>query len=138
MDLGAEQLWGRLHDPVVLQHCIKGCHSVEKLSDNRYQATFKIKLGPLKKTFNADLQVVDPKPPERYQLLSSMQSSFAGNVNGIAEVSLNAISANSTNLIYTARVRASGWIGELGARMLSGTAEKYMNEFFSRLVEEHD
>ena len=132
--LSKEDLWDSLNDPDVLQVCIRGCHGVEKVSENTFRASFRFKVGPISKTFSATLNVVNPNPPSGYALHSAMNAGIAGSVSGEANVSLVSQSARCTRLNYHAVVNASGWIGELGVRVLGSTAEKYMQKFFEKLV----
>jgi carbon monoxide dehydrogenase subunit G len=132
--LSREDLWDSLNDPEVLQICIRGCDRVEKVGENAFKALFRLKVGPISKTFSATLNVVDPNPPSGYTLRSDMAAGMAGSVSGKAEVSLVSESKDCTRLNYHAIVDASGWIGELGVRVLGSTAEKYMQKFFDSLV----
>ena len=132
--LSREDLWGSLNDPEVLQICIRGCSLVEKVGDDAFKALFRFKVGPLSKTFSATLNVVDPNPPAGYTLHSDMAAGMAGSVSGKADVVLVSESVNRTRLNYHAVVDASGWLGELGIRVLGSTAEKYMENFFNTLV----
>ena len=132
--LSREELWGSLNDPEVLEICIRGCNGVEKVGNDAFKALFRIKVGPISKTFSATLTVVDPNPPAGYTLHSNMAAGMAGSVSGKADVILVSESMNRTRLSYHAVVDASGWVGELGVRVLGSTAEKYMERFFDTLV----
>jgi carbon monoxide dehydrogenase subunit G len=132
--LSREDLWNSLNDPEVLQICIRGCDCVEKVSDDAFKALFRFKVGPISKTFSATLNVVDPNPPSGYTLQSDMAAGMAGSVSGKADVKLVSEGMNRTRLDYHAVVDASGWVGELGMRVLGSTAEKYMENFFDSLV----
>ena len=132
--LSREDLWGCLNDPEVLQICIRGCDCVEQIGDDAFKALFRLKVGPISKTFSATLNVVNPNPPSGYTLRSDMAAGMAGSVSGQADVSLESENKNRTRLSYHAVVDASGWIGELGVRVLGSTAEKYMENFFDSMV----
>ncbi len=138
VNLRRQDLWRRLNDAAVLQHCMRGCSAVEKRSDDEFCASFQLKFGPLKKTFDAHLEVVDCNAPQQYQLKTTMQSGIAGSVAGFANVQLKEVDVNTTDLSYQASIDAAGWIGEIGTRLLGGTAEKYIHEFFEKLSNEID
>ena len=125
-----QQLWSFLNDADVLQQCIKGCESVVKLSDDEFEAEFRLRVGSFKKTFKANLAVSHINPPEEYRLESDINAGLAGNLNGIADVELESIHENQTKLIYRATINASGWLGGLGLKVLGSTAKRYMHQFF--------
>lgn len=134
VDLSRAQLWKYLNDPEVLQRCIKGCESVESTGAEEYCATFKVQVGPLKKTFKADLKVINHNPPQQYRLICAMNAGFAGNIAGEADVELTPISCDRTRLSYQSKVSVQGWIGELGVTVLGSAAERYMQRFFTQFV----
>ncbi len=131
----AGTLWQALNDPDILQHCIHGCSSVEKLHGNEYLATFGVRIGPVKKDFAGRLTIVDADPPSRYRLQSVLDAGPAGTLDGHADVFLTPLPESHTRLDYTARVAATGWVSRLGRKLLGGAAQKYMDRFFARLVE---
>ena len=135
VELPRTLLWKYLNDPEVLQRCIKGCESVELRGEGDYCASFKVRVGPLKKTFKADLKVINQNPPQKYQLNCVMNAGFAGNITGEADVELTETTSNNTRLRYEARAEVEGWIGELGVLVLGNAAERYMQRFFTQFVE---
>ncbi len=131
----AGTLWQALNDPDILQHCIHGCSSVEKLHGNEYLATFGVRIGPVKKDFVGHLSIVDAQPPSSYQLRSTLDAGRAGVLEGAADVKLTPLSRSHTRLEYSARVSATGLLSRFGRRLLGGAAHKYMDSFFARLVQ---
>jgi len=132
--LPPRELWLSLNDAQILQQCIKGCDQVERVGDNEFCATFKLRVGPFRKSLRAKLNVIDEYPPSRYRLVSTMDAGIAGKLKGIADVTLDQQGINNTRLRYVARINADGWIGQLGVKVLGKTAEKYMHQFFKSLV----
>ncbi len=135
VDMSAEELWITLNDPDVLQQCIKGCSEVTLIDQGRFCASFRLRVGPIKKTFKANMQVIDSNPPKQYRLVTDMNAGIAGAVNGTADVYLEEIGIEQTNLHYSAQINAKGWIGELGIKILGGAAVRYMERFFETLIQ---
>ena len=129
-----ERLWRSLNDPETLQACIKGCQHVARIDEQNFEATFRFCVGPLKRLFKAQLQVQNADLPENYCLAVFMNAGVAGKINGVAEVALDAIDGENTKLSYTARIHATGWLGELGFMILGNKAERYMKGFFDNLI----
>ncbi len=48
---------------VVLRQCIPGCETIEKLSDMQMRATVRLKVGPVKASFNGLVTLSDFDPP---------------------------------------------------------------------------
>ncbi len=135
VDLCRQRLWESMNDPVILQKCIKGCEQVRRGSDDEFLAKFRFRVGPLNKTFHARLDIKDAKPPDVYRLVWAMDAGIAGKVNGVADVKLDELGARKSKLQYQARVTISGWVGELGIKVLGNTAQRYMQRFFGRIID---
>ena len=56
---GLDEVWAGLNDPEILTRCIDGCQSMEKVSDERFDASVKAKIGPVSATFKAELELTD-------------------------------------------------------------------------------
>lgn len=132
--LSRQTLWEALNDPKVLQRCIKGCNRVRRLSDDEFCADFKVRIGPIRKKFQAALKVVHVDPPAQYRLESNIDAGIAGEVIGVAHVNLAVLNEENTNLQYEADVDVVGWLGDLGIKVLGGAAERYMEKFFDRMI----
>ena len=50
-------VWEGLNDPEVLGRCIQGCLSMERTSDEQFDASVKAKVGPVSATFQAQLML---------------------------------------------------------------------------------
>ena len=132
--LDRETLWNGLNDPEILQSCIKGCKKVECIEENRFVAEFKFKVGPIKKSFFAHLRVIDINLPDSFRLETCMDAGIAGDVYGTADVVLLELAEKQTRLNYYAEIDAKGWLGELGFKVLGSTAERYLKNFFDKIV----
>ena len=128
-----DRLWELLNTPEILAQCIRRCEAVERHSDSQFSACFRARVGPVKKDFNARLEIRDARPPHQYTLDSWMDAGMAGEFEGEARVKLESLDPQTTRVEYAAVVIAGGWLGQLGSRLLRGTAEKYMSHFFSEL-----
>ncbi|WP_108662526.1 CoxG family protein [Acuticoccus kandeliae] len=127
-------VWEALHDPEILKDCIKGCQRLEKLNDHQMEATVQAKVGPVKATFEANVEIVDPVAPERYTLTGEGKGGVAGFAKGSAEVILTE-DGNDTILTYNANAKIGGKLAQLGSRLVDTTAKKYAADFFSTLSE---
>ena len=53
-----------LNEPAVLKSCIPGCESLDKDSDNEFQATATIKIGPVKARWKGKVDSPSSIPPQ--------------------------------------------------------------------------
>jgi len=124
-----QAVWEGLNDPELLKECIKGCQRLEKVDDHTMTATVQAKVGPVKATFDAKVEIVDPQPPERYTLTGEGKGGVAGFAKGSADVVLTEDGAE-TLLDYTAKATVGGKLAQLGSRLVDTTAKKYAADFF--------
>lgn len=127
-------VWDALNDPELLKECIRGCQRLEKIDDRNMTATVQAKVGPVKATFDATVEIVDPKVPESYTLVGEGKGGVAGFAKGSADVAL-AEDGRETILTYHARATVGGKLAQLGSRLVDTTAKKYASDFFAAFSE---
>jgi uncharacterized protein len=129
-----DAVWQALNDPVVLQQCIPGCESLERVSDHEWRARVALRIGPVQARFNGQVQLADLVPPTAYTLRFDGQGGAAGFASGEARVTLTP-SGGATTLAYEARAKVGGKLAQLGSRLIDGVAAKLADDFFNRLAE---
>lgn len=127
-----EVVYAALNDTEVLRQCIPGCQTIEKISDEELVATVRLKVGPMKVTFNGKVTLSDLQPPQGYTISGEGSGGVAGHAKGSAAVKLEA-DGDATDLTYTVKADVGGKIAQLGSRLIDGTAKKLAAEFFTRL-----
>lgn len=131
-------VWRSLNDPAVLARCIDGCQSMERLADNRFAATVKARIGPVRATFDVALTLARMRPPESYVLEAEVKGKAAGFGKGSAEVALADAGDGATLLSYRVVGRVGGKLAQIGARLINGAARKMADDFFSAFHEAVD
>src|SRR5512143_2459216 len=129
-----DEVWRALNDPNVLQKCIPGCESVEKLSDTEFTAKVVLKIGPMTAKFSGKGTLSDLDPPNGYVITGEGQGGVAGFGKGRATVKLDSEGA-VTVMRYKAEAQVGGKMAQLGARLIDSTTKKLADEFFSRFAE---
>jgi carbon monoxide dehydrogenase subunit G len=125
-----EATWEALNDPAVLQACVAGCESLEKVGDDAFVAVVAMKIGPVSARFKGNLQLTNVRPPTGYTINFDGQGGVAGFGRGSADVSLAAIDAATTRLAYSARATVGGKMAQIGSRLIDATAAKITDDFF--------
>lgn len=129
----AEKVWIAINDPEVLRQCVPGCERMEKTDPTHFTAAAVLKIGPVKATFNANLELSDLDPPRRCKIKGEGQGGVAGFARGEAEVELTP-EAGGTALSYTAQAAIGGKLAQIGQRLIDGAAKQIADDFFARFA----
>ena len=132
-----QKVWEALHDPEILKSCITGCEQLDMADDGTMKAKVTAKVGPVKATFDADVEIVNSNPPESYTLQGQGKGGVAGFAKGSADVSL-AEDGDGTILTYAAKANVGGKLAQLGSRLVDSTAKRYAADFFTCFSEKVD
>ena len=57
-----ERVWQLITDPEIVAGCVPGCSGVEVVSDTLYRAKVSVKVGPIKASFNMEVELVEETP----------------------------------------------------------------------------
>ncbi|HVU39766.1 MAG: carbon monoxide dehydrogenase subunit G [Xanthobacteraceae bacterium] len=128
-----QTVWEALNDPAVLKACIPGCESLDKTSDNGFQAVATIKIGPVKAKFKGSVTLSDIDPPNGYKISGQGEGGVAGFAKGGANVKL-APKDGGTLLTYTVEAQIGGKLAQLGQRLINGAAKKVADDFFGNFA----
>jgi carbon monoxide dehydrogenase subunit G len=128
-----EKVFAALNDPAVLQACIPGCESLEKVSDTEMKAKVRMRIGPVSASFTGKVTLSDIDPPNGYKISGEGQGGAAGFAKGGAVVTLRE-DAGDTVLNYDVDAQVGGKIAQVGARLIDGTAKKLADEFFGKFA----
>ena len=119
-----------LNDPDVLKRCIPGCDSIERRSDSEMSAVVTLKIGPIKATFDGELEIRDLTPPSDYTLAFEGSGGGVGDASGSARVELVEDGPETTTIVYAVTADVSGKIAQLGGRLIDSTANVLAKKFF--------
>ena len=129
---GREAVWAALNDPSILQACLEGCESFDKISDTDFKAKMTTKVGPIRTKFACAIQLSDLDPPNSYTLSGQGDGGASGYAKGSVKVSLTE-SEGATILSYAVDASLRGKIGQMGARVVDNVARSMADKFFGKL-----
>lgn len=124
-----QTVWDGLNSTDVLLKAIPGCEEIQRTADNELQAKVMIKLGPVKARFSGKVTLTNIEPLKGYTLNFEGSGGTAGFAKGSANVQLEASGAG-TRLSYVANASVGGKLGQIGSRLIEGSAKKLSGEFF--------
>ncbi|PKQ08474.1 MAG: carbon monoxide dehydrogenase [Alphaproteobacteria bacterium HGW-Alphaproteobacteria-12] len=126
-----EDVWAALNDPDVLRQSIPGAESVDKISDDEFEAVAKAKVGPVSARFKGKVKLTDIDPPNGYTISGEGTGGAAGFAKGSAKVSLTETDDGGTLLSYSVTAQVGGKLAQIGQRFIDSTASRMSEEFFN-------
>lgn len=134
IDASRDQVYAALNDPEVLRQCIPGCVELNKRSETEFDAVMTLKFGPVKATFQSEVQLTNLNPPESYTLVGEGKGGVAGFANGSADVNLIEL-GEQTTLEYTVNANVGGKLAQVGSRLMESTTKRLAVRFFEKFSE---
>jgi uncharacterized protein len=131
---GRQRVWEALNDPEVLRASIPGCQSLEKVADDRFDATVEVKVGPIGARFKGAVSLTNIDPSNRYTLVLEGNGGIAGSMKGTADVRL-LDDGDGTLIAYEVEAQVGGRMAQLGGPVIDATAKQLAGRFFSRFGE---
>jgi len=129
-----QTVWDGLNSTDALLKSIPGCEEIQRTADNELQAKVMIKLGPVKARFSGKVTMTNVQPLKGYTLNFEGSGGAAGFAKGSADVSLQEADGG-TLLTYVANASVGGKLGQIGSRLIEGSAKKLSSEFFAAFAE---
>jgi carbon monoxide dehydrogenase subunit G len=129
-----EQVWQCLNDGAILKVCVPGCESFESVGEDRFDAVVVAAVGPVKARFKGNLVLSDRDEPNSYRITGQGEGGVAGFGKMTAAVTLSAADDGGTSLHFTAQAQVGGKLAQIGARLVTGVANKMVAEFFTRFT----
>jgi carbon monoxide dehydrogenase subunit G len=127
-----EAVWRALNDPAVLQACLPGCKSLEKVDERHFESTVQIRVGPVAATFKGNVELSDLEPPRAYTIAGGGNAGAVGFAKVTARVQLEP-QGEATVLVYDADVEIGGKLMSVGSRLIQSAAGKNLDAFFGAL-----
>src|ERR1700730_7925872 len=118
-----ELVWEKLNDTESLKASIPGCETLEKLSDNEFQAVATNNVGPVKARCKGKVRLSDLDPPNGYRISGEGDGGVAGFAKGGATIALSD-KDGGTLLTYNVEAQIGGQLRPVGPRLVNGAAKK--------------
>lgn len=125
-----ERVWDFITSPGKVARCIPGCEGAEKTEANKYKAVINTKVGPIKTTFNVDIEATEERPPEfAAYVTSGEEGSKASRLKATSTLRLKQVADNLTEVTYTSDINIMGRLGKFGAGIMKKVADSIGDEF---------
>lgn len=125
-----DEVWSFITSPEQVAECVPGCEGAEELSPGKYKATIKVKVGPIRTTFKADIETTEEQAPDfaSYETKGE-EGSGASRIKGDSTLSLKKLSETETEVTYSSDINIMGRLGKFGSGMMQKVADNIGNEF---------
>jgi carbon monoxide dehydrogenase subunit G len=125
---GRERVWQTLQNPETISQCMPGCQAFEPIGEDRYEATMRIGVGPIKGTYTGKIFLHERTEPESYRM-DVEGGGGPGHMRGSGLLRLEARDG-VTVVTYDGEAHISGKIASVGQRLLGVSAKQLINQFF--------
>ncbi len=132
--LSRPEVWQGLNDPELLQACLPGCESFDRVGDNLFDVVLLAKVGPVKARFKGQVSLTEVVAPASYRMNGAGKGGVAGFAKGEAEIKLVAVEQDSTVMTCAVTATVGGKLAQVGSRLIFGAARKMATEFFGRFA----
>lgn len=129
------KVWEAMNDPQVLKEAIPRCEEAVRHSDTEFTAVFSFKLGIIKPKFESLITLSNLNPPYSYVMNAEGKGKLAGLAKGQAKVILIEQEPKLTLLEFTANGTMEGTLAEMASKLVSKTAQRLADDFFTRFDE---
>src|SRR6516162_3895238 len=127
-----EKVWAFLMDVNNVAACAPGFQSLEELGEERWKAVVAVGVGAVKAKFTLDVTRPEMQEPE-HMTMKGRGKAPGSAVDLSGDMHLTSLNSDETQMDWKASVVVSGTIASVGARLLSGTAERLTGQFFDCL-----
>ncbi len=130
-----EPLWEFLMDVPKVAQSLPGVESVNRIDDNTYQGTLKVRVGPVSLNLQGKITVEERNRDSWKATLKAEAADrlAAGAVRGKTAMQLNEVGPKETELVVETDVNILGKIGEFGQPLIRKKADQMLKEFVENI-----
>lgn len=131
-----ETMWAFLMDIPQMGACIPGVEDVRQVDADNYLGAMKIRVGPISLKFEGKLVVAERDEANGRAVMKAegADKRAGGAVKATITLSLQAVSANETELQVVTEANVMGKLGEFGQPVMRKKADGIMKEFSDNLA----
>ena len=131
-----ERVWAFITDPARVGPCIPGCETIEITGPGCYRATVKVAVGPIKTTFNVDVEVTEETPPGfATSVTRGEEGTRASILTAHNMLRLTALDDGATEVTYSSDIALVGRLGRFGLGVMKKKA-KALGDIFAATLRE--
>jgi carbon monoxide dehydrogenase subunit G len=126
------EVWEMVRDPDVLATCLPGTQNLTKVSENCYEGTINVRIGPVSGNFSGRLEVSNEVPPQSCTLTVEGKGA-PGYAKGFGNVELVEQPDQKTLLKYSGEMQIGGKLASVGQRLIDSVSKSMVRQGFEAL-----
>lgn len=133
-----EPLWEFLMDIPKVAACLPGVESVDKLEEDTYQGTLKVRVGPISLSLQGKI-ILEERNQAAWRAALRAEAAdrrAAGAVRGKSIMELRQLGPEETELAVETDVNILGKIGEFGQPIIRKKADQMLNQFVENIKQQ--
>jgi carbon monoxide dehydrogenase subunit G len=135
VDAPVDEVWRTLLDVERVAHCMPGAEVTERIGDDAYKVSVKVKVGPMSMTYRGEVQIVDHDEHERRATMHVKAKEVRGQGTADADVRMSlAEEAGGTHASIETEVQMSGRIAAMGQSVIGDVSAKLIETFAANLA----
>src|SRR5215831_1893211 len=135
VDAPVDEVWRTLLDVERVAHCMPGAEVTERIGDDAYKVSVKVKVGPMSMTYRGEVQIVDRDEQERRATMHVKAKEARGQGTADADVQMSlAEEAGGTHAVIETEVGMSGKIAAMGQSVIGDVSAKLIETFAANLA----
>ena len=131
-----DRVWRFIQSAEEVGACVPGCESVDVVSEGRFRASVRVKIGPIKALFTLEIERLEEQPMESATYATrGEEGGRASRLNARSRLTLRAIDREQTELSYASEISIAGRLGRFGAGVMKKKADDLGGQFAAAVCE---
>lgn len=130
IDQPMDVVWKSLSDPADIVTCVPGASITEKIDDKNYKGEVIAKFGPIKASYNGDIEIVEMDHDKKAMTLKGkgLDSKGKGSADMIMNGTLSEVDGK-TKVSFKMDVTIVGMLAQFGSRLINDVSDQLLNQF---------
>jgi carbon monoxide dehydrogenase subunit G len=124
------KVWDNVSDPTKIVECVPGASITEKIDDRNYKGTVTTTFGPVKASYNGEINISELDPVNHRMILNGKGVDAKGkgsaDMNMVSELKA---SGEGTAVKFTMEISISGVLAQFGSRLINDVSNQLLNKF---------
>lgn len=134
----AEKIWALVVDVPAVSRCVPGVGSVERIDDDTYTGTMRVKVGPISLNLEGKITVAE-RDRDNWQARMELRAAdkrISGSVSAKMTLRLEPKGERETDVAIHTDAAIMGKLGEFGQPVMRKKADQIVDEFARCLARE--
>jgi len=130
IDQPIAKVWASLADPTDVVTCVPGASITEKIDDKNYKGEVVTKFGPIKASYNGDIEIQELDEANYTMVLKGKGLDSKG--KGSADMLMNGVLTEKdgkTHVSFAMDITIVGKLAQFGSRLINDVSDQLIGQF---------